>query len=80
MTEIEFNEKIEKKLDGVLNPVLPNSNYIEELQDRLTSKTEVSVEYPNYLLTVLTITSGLMIGVVTIFVLDKIFKTICRKK
>ena len=80
MTEIDFKELIEKKLDGALNPVLPRTNYIEELQKRLSSKAEVSVEYPNYLLTVLTLSSGLVIGAFLMIFLNKLFKVISGKK
>ena len=80
MTEIDFKELIEKKLDGALNPVLPRTNYVEELQKRLSSKPEVSVEYPNYLMTALTLSFGLVIGAFLMIFLNKLFKLIYGKK
>ena len=76
MNEMDFKEIMERKLAGALNPVFPNSKYIEELQKKLLSKPDVSVEYPNYLLPVLLLSSGLVAGVALIMVLNRIFKTI----
>jgi hypothetical protein len=80
MKDLDFKELIEKKLDGALNPVPPRRNYVEELQKRLSSKAEVSVEYPNYLITVLTLSSGLVIGAFLMVFLNKMFKLIYGKK
>jgi len=79
MNEIDFKEMLEKKLAGALNPVFPNSKFIDDLHKRLVSKPDVSVEYPNYLFPILLLSSGLMFGVVLIVVLNNIFKTIAGK-
>lgn len=74
MTDSDIDENLEKKLHGVLNPVTPRPSYINELQNRLTTKPKVIVEYPNYLITVLVLSSGLAFGSLLIFLLNKIFK------
>jgi hypothetical protein len=79
MSEMDFKEILEKKLAGALNPVFPNSKYIEELQRKLTSKPDISVEYPNILLPVLLISGGLVTGVTLIVLLSKLFRTISGK-
>ena len=70
---------VEKRLDHVLNPVVPNTNYIEELQKKLTSKADVMIEYPDYLLIALTLTSGLLIGSLLIIALNKIYRIAAGK-
>ena len=80
MSEINFQETLEKKLNKVFNPVTPRTNYVEELHHRLTSETEVSVEYPNYIYSILTISSGLLFGVLLIKALRKIFKVLSGEK
>ena len=80
MSEIDFDNVLEKKLNSVLNPVLPKNNYVEELQKKLTSNTEVAIEYPNYALITLIMSSGLVIGATLIFVLSKLFKSISGNK
>ena len=44
------NQELENDLQGILNPIAPSSDFIEDLQNRLRSKSEIAVEYPNYLL------------------------------
>lgn len=80
MNEINYDDSIEDKLHNILNPVIPRKNYIEDLQQKLTSKPDVSIEYPNYLILILTLSSGLVFGVMLFMFLNKLFKTIGGRK
>lgn len=80
MNEINFKEALENKLNKAFNPVAPRKSYVEDLKQRLTSRAEVSIEYPNYVILILTISSGLLIGVMLIMFLNKLFKVLSGKK
>ena len=62
MSKVEFDNMMEEKLNRAFNPVLPRNSYVEDLQKKLTSSTDVVVEYPNYAMIVLILSSGLAIG------------------
>ena len=68
--------KLESDLTGVFNKIAPSNDFINELHDRLKSKAEVVVEYPNYLLPVILVFSGLFLGVTLLWILSKIYKLI----
>ena len=74
-TEIE-NTKLENELDDVLNPVVPSKDFINELQTRLKLKNSIVVEYPNYLIPIILISTGLFFGIVIIWGLNKIYQLI----
>jgi len=74
-TEIN-NTKLENELDDILNPVVPSKDFINELQTRLKLKNPVMVEYPNYLLPIILISTGLFFGIVIIWGLNKIYQLI----
>lgn len=76
----DLDENLEEKLEGLLNPVAPRSSYITELQSRLTKPSEVSVEYPNYLISILVLSTGFMLGSVLLFLLSKIFRLLSKTK
>ena len=70
------NTKLEDKLDDILNPVYPSSDFIDELQTRLRLKNPIDVEYPNYLLPIIIISTGLFFGIALIWGLNKIHYSI----
>ena len=70
------NTKLENELDDVLNPVVPSRDFINELQKRLRLKNPVVVEYPNYLLPMILISTGLFFGIAIIWGLNKIYQLI----
>ena len=70
------NTKLENKLDGLLNPVLPSRDFINELKTRLRLKNTITVEYPNYLLPIILISTGLFFGIAIIWGLNKIYQLI----
>ena len=72
MVDSKLDEQLEQKLDGIFNPVSPNKSYIENLQKKLISDTEVSVEYPNLLIPTLVIVGGLVFGSFLIVVINRI--------
>ena len=73
--EIE-KTKLENELSDVLNPVLPSRDFIYELQARLRVKNPIVVEYPNYLLPIIIISTGLFFGIAIIWGLNWIYKFI----
>lgn len=68
------NTKLENELDDALNPILPSRDFINELQTRLKFKNPVVVEYPNYLLSIILISTGLFFGIAIIYGLNKIYQ------
>jgi len=70
------NTKLENELNDLLNPVLPSKDFIKELQARLRLKNTVAVEYPNYLLPIILISTGLFFGIAIIWGLKKIYQLI----
>ena len=80
MPELKLKEEMEKKLDKLLSPVTPSSTYVNDLQKRLTSKAEISVEYPNYLLVLIVIGSGLALGLGLVLILNMIGRIFGGKK
>ncbi len=81
-SEIEdaMDENMEEKLEGMLNPVAPRSSYINELQHRLTRTPEISVEYPNYLVSILVLSSGFVVGTLLLFVVSKLIRLTSHTK
>ena len=74
-TEID-NTKLENELDEVLNPVVPSRDFINELQTRLRLKNPIVVEYQNYLLPIILISTGLFFGIAIIWGLNKIYRLV----
>lgn len=70
------NTKLENELGDVLNPVVPSKDFINELQTRLKLKNSIVVEYPNYLLPIILISTGLFFGIGFIWGLNKIYQLI----
>ena len=70
------NTKLENELNGFLNPILPSRDFINELQTRLRLKNPVVVEYPNYLLPIVLVSTGLFLGIGIIWGIQKIFRLI----
>ena len=70
------NTKLENELDDALNPILPSRDFINELQTRLRLKNPVAVEYPNYMLPIIFISTGLFFGIVIIWGLNKIYQLV----
>jgi len=70
------NTKLENELDDALNPILPSRDFINGLQTRLRLKNPVVLEYPNYVLPIIFISTGLFFGIVIIWGLNKIYQLI----
>ena len=70
--------KLESELDHIFHPVTPSNDFVSDLQERLKSKVEILVEYPDYLLPIILISTGLLFGVVLIWILTKLFKFITK--
>ena len=76
MNENIANQDLEKELKGFLNPITPSNDFVEYLQNRLKSKAEVVVEYPNYMLSIIFIFSGFAFGIVVLWFLRKLYKIV----
>ena len=70
------NKELENELDDALNPVLPSKDFINGLQTRLRLKNPVVMEYPNYALPIILISTGLFFGIAIIWGLNKIYQLI----
>jgi hypothetical protein len=70
------NKKLENELGDALNPILPSKDFINELQTRLRLKNPVVMEYPNYLLPIFLISTGLFFGIAIIWGINKIYQLI----
>jgi len=68
--------KLENELDDLLNPVLPSRDFINELHTRLRLKNPIAVEYPNYLLPIILISTGLFFGIAIIWGFRKIYQLV----
>jgi hypothetical protein len=78
--DLDLELKMEERLHGLLNPVVPRSSFIDELQNRLKDKPDISIEYPNYLISILIISSGFVLGSVLLLLLNKIFRITSKAK
>lgn len=65
--------KLENELEDLLNPVLPSKDFIDKLRARLSMKNPVMVEFPNYLLPIILISTGLLFGLVIFWGLRRIY-------
>jgi len=74
------NTELENELDDLLNPVLPSKDFIDKLQARLSLKNPVMVEFPNYLLPIILISTGLIFGVFIFWGLRRIYLSIISPK
>jgi hypothetical protein len=79
MADLDIEKKIDMELDKLFHPVNPDSSYISNLQKKLISKADVSIEYPNYLLIIIIIGSGLALGLALVFILNHIIRILSGK-
>jgi hypothetical protein len=80
MTDRISNQELENDLQGFLNPKTPSKDFIEDLQNRLRSKAEIVVEYPNYYFSLAIVFSGLVIGIGVLWLLRKVYRLSSGKK
>jgi len=73
--ELETN-KLENDLGRLLSPVMPSSDFINDLNEKLREKASIVVEYPDYVLPLIIISGGLFIGVLIIWGLARVFSLI----
>jgi len=64
---------LEKKLTEALNPISPQKEFIVSLRDNLQKKALVVIEKPDYLLMILMVLSGLVGGVLILWLLQLFF-------
>lgn len=73
MKETREINTLEQQLDAVLNPVSPQIDFVDDLQNRLRQKALIAIEKPDYMVLVLLVLSGLIVGVVLLWLLQGIF-------
>jgi len=66
------NQMLEKSLDEILNPVDPQDSYVVNLYNRLSVKPEVTVEYPNFILAIAVLSTGLFLGATFIWLITRV--------
>ncbi len=59
---------IEKKLDSILRPINPEERYVSNLKQRLLSKSNITIDRPNYQVIFLSISSFFIFGVFLVWV------------
>jgi len=77
--DLDIEKKMDEKLGKLLQPVVPNSAFIANLQEKLVSRANVSIEYPNYLLIIIILGSGLAIGLLLVIIINRIIRTLTGK-
>lgn len=77
--DLDIEKKIDEKLEKLLQPVSPNSTFIANLQEKLVSRANVSIEYPNYLLIIIILGSGLAVGLILVIFIYRIIRTLTGK-
>jgi hypothetical protein len=77
--DLDIEKKIDEKLEKLLQPVSPNSTFIANLQEKLVSRANVSIEYPNYLLIIIILGSGLAVGLILVIFINRIIRTLTGK-
>jgi hypothetical protein len=73
MKEAKDINTLEQQLDAILNPVAPQIDFVDDLQNRLRQKALIAIEKPDYMVIILLILSGLIFGVIAIWLLKGIF-------
>lgn len=63
---------IERRLDQVLRPILPEESYSENLKKRLLNNAAIMVEKPDILVTLIFILSILFFGFVFVWIIAKL--------
>jgi hypothetical protein len=77
--DLDIEKKMDEKLEKLLQPVSPNSTFIAKLQEKLVSRANVSIEYPNYLLIIIILGSGLAVGLILVIFINRIIRTLTGK-
>lgn len=77
--DLDIEKKMDEKLEKLLQPVSPNSTFIANLQEKLVSRANVSIEYPNYLLIIIILGSGLAVGLILVIFIYRIIRTLTGK-
>jgi len=77
--DLDIEKKMDEKLEKLLQPVSPNSTFIANLQEKLVSRANISIEYPNYLLIIIILGSGLAVGLILVIFINRIIRTLTGK-
>lgn len=74
MADSDMDKEMEEKLDNLFSPVNPSTSFIKDLQEKLTSSADITVEYPNYFVIIIVLGLGLGVGLILVFLLNHIFR------
>ena len=80
MDTVNRHLEIEKDLDKILSPIQPSNDFVDDLNQKLRAKSRVVVEYPNYFLPIVVLSSGLFIGIAVFWVLKMVLSFITPSK
>ena len=80
MDTVNKHLEIEKDLDEILSPIQPSNDFVDDLNQKLLTKSQVVVEYPNYYLPIVVLFSGLFIGIAVFWVLKMVLNFITPSK
>ena len=67
---------IEDQLKDFLIPRKPEETFINNLEEKLKKKYSVIVEYPDYMLPIVILSSGLLVGILIMWGLFRLYKLI----
>ena len=76
MSTVNRHLEIEKDLDEILSPIQPSKDFVDDLNQKLRVKSQVVVEYPNYFLPIVVLSSGLFIGIAVFWVFKMVLSFI----
>jgi hypothetical protein len=69
---------IEEQLKSLLHPVVPEEDFVSNLQDRLRKKAAIAIERKDYLVLILLVFSGLIFGVILFLMINGLVKFILK--
>jgi len=67
-------DSIEKKLNSILRPVIPEEDYITKLRNRLFNEQNIAIEKPDYALITLIVCSFFFFGIVLVWIFNRFLK------
>ena len=70
--QVNHSESIERQLDNYLHPVVPDQDFVKGLRKHLFIKSEITVEYPNYLYLIFFICLSFISGIFIIFLINRL--------
>jgi len=70
--KLDKQRLIEKNLNDILKPIDPKERYVQSLYNRLITKPIVTIEYPNLIIVLSILATGLFFGTFFIWLITRI--------